>query len=163
MTRLVACFGAIVLFAIPLLVTIPAALVVAGVMALLVAVVGIVTYHPRAVTVAACAFLGIYTAALLVAGAPVDLAGAVGEGLALLLMMQGAELSRSARRATVNETVLRSQAVGWTVFGASTVVAAGLVMLVAQAVAGAIPFAAAPLIAALGALGVVLALVLRPL
>jgi hypothetical protein len=55
---------------------------------------------------------------------------------------------------------MRSQVVGWTGFAMVTLGTTMLLMVLARGVAEAIPFTAAPLMAAAGALGVVLALAL---
>jgi len=62
------------------------------------------------------------------------------------------------RHARLEPRVVRSQAIGWVVFGATTVGAAAVLTTFARIVAGAIPYAGAPLLAGAAALGVVLAL-----
>jgi hypothetical protein len=68
------------------------------------------------------------------------------------------ELARCVRHAAVDAGVVRSQIVRWTGFAAATLAATMLVMALAGPVAASVPFAAAPFVAAAGALGVVLAL-----
>jgi hypothetical protein len=158
MTYVVAGFAALVLFGLPLLIVMPGAAVLVGGIAALLTVIGLALRRRGPLTVAACMFLANYTVALWVTGVPVDLTSAVGEGLALLLLLQTAELSRASHRATVDHAVVRSQVVGWAVFGAGTLVTAGAVMTVAYVLAGRLPFAFAPVVAAAGALGIVVAL-----
>lgn len=158
MIRLAAALSAIVLFVVPILTTPRPAIAVPGAIALLLAAAGIVTLWRWPGTVAACIFVTDYAGALWVAGAPVSVVGATGFGLALLFLLQSVDLARAARRALVDAGVVRSQLIGWTVFGAATLGAAAVVIVCARVVAGAIPFTAAPLLAAASALGVVLAL-----
>lgn len=158
MMRLAAALAALVLFVVPFLTTARPVVAVGGASALLVAAVGIVTLWRWPVTVAACVFLADYAAALWLAGASVSVVSAAGFGFALLILLQSVELARWARHALVDAGVVRSQLIGWTGFGVATVGTAAVVMVFARGVAGAIPFTAAPLVAAAGALGVVLAL-----
>jgi hypothetical protein len=99
-----------------------------------------------------------YAAALWAAGASVSVVGATGFGLALLFLLQSADLARAARNALVDTRVVRSQLIGWALFGATTLGSAVAVIVLARGMAGAIPFTMAPLLAAASALGVILAL-----
>ena len=165
MTRLPAAAFAVLLFTVPVLTAPVPAIMVVGVIGLLLAAVGIATLWRWPVTAAACVFLTGYAAALWVSDASGSVAGAVGVGLSLLLLLQSVELARCMRHATVDGRVARSQLIHWAGFGAATLLTTSLAMPVAIALAALVPFAAAPFVAAAGALGAVLALaatVLRP-
>jgi hypothetical protein len=164
MIRLAAVVSAVVLLIVPVR-TMPVHVVIVPASAgLLLAAFGIVMLWRWAVTVAACVFLTDYALALSLAGAPVGLVPAAGFGFALLGLLHSLELARCARRASVHAGVARSQLAGWIVFLAATAAAVTLAMIAAIGVAPALPFPAAPILAAAGALGVVLALAaaLRP-
>jgi hypothetical protein len=158
MIRLAAVAFAGVLFVVPLLSTAIPAVAVTGLIALLLALAGIALLWRWLVTAAACIFLSDFAAALWLAGAPVSILRAAGFGLALLLLLQSVELAQHTRRAAVGAGVARSQIVAWTGFAAGTLGMTMLAMAVAGAVAGSVPFAAGPLLAAAGALVAVLAL-----
>lgn len=158
MIRFPAVAFAVVLFVVPLLTAPIPALAVTGLIGLLLAAVGIAALWRWPITAAACVFLIDYATALWVAGASVSLLGAAGFGLSLLFLFQSVEMARCVRRAAVDAGVVRSQIVYWTGFGAATLAATMLVMAPAGPVAASIPFAAAPLVAAVGALGIMLAL-----
>jgi hypothetical protein len=131
---------------------------VPGVIGLLLATLSIVTLWRWPVTAAACVFVSDYALALWVMEPSVSVIGAASFGLALLLLLQWVELARCARHAAVDAGVVRSQIVGWMAFGAAILGMAMMVMALARGLAAAVPFTAAPLLAAAGALGVVLAL-----
>jgi hypothetical protein len=135
-----------------------------GVVATLLAALGIVTLWRWPVTAAACLFVTDYALALTIARPGVSLASATCFGLALLGLLQSLEVARCARRAAVHRDVARSQILGWVAFVAVTAAIVTAAMVLARGVAPALPFAAAPLLAAAGALGVVVALAfaLRP-
>ena len=164
MIRLAVAVSAIVLLVVPWR-AMPIHVVVApGLVALLLAGLGIVTLWRWPITAAACLFVADYALALTIAGPAVSLTPAACFGLALLGLLHSAELARSARRAAVHRDLARSQILGWVVFGAATAAIVTIAMVFARGVAPALPFAAAPILAAAGALGVVLALAfaLRP-
>jgi hypothetical protein len=158
MIRLAAATAAVVLFVVPLLAAPISVVAVPGVTGLLLTAVGLVSLWRWPLTAAACVFATDYALALWVAAPSVSVVGAAGFGLALLLLLQSAEIARCARGATVDAGVIRSQLGAWTAFGAATLGAAVLVIALARGLATAVPFTAAPLLAAAGALGVVLAL-----
>lgn len=164
MIRLAAAVAAVVLLAVPLRVMPIHVVIGPGVVALLLATLGIVTLWRWPVTAAACVFVADYALALAIAGPAVSLLPAACFGLALLGLLHSVELARGARRAAVHRDVARSQGLGWLIFATGTVAAATVAMVVARGLAPALPFTAAPLLAAAGALGVVLALAvaLRP-
>jgi hypothetical protein len=165
MIRLSAAAFASVLFVVPVLTAAVPAVTAVGLIGLALAAVGIGTLWRWPVTAAACLFLTDYAAALWLADASVSVAGAAGFGLSLLLLLESTELARCARHATVDARVARSQIIHWSGFAAATLAATLLAMPVATALAALLPFAAAPVVAAAGALGAVLALaatVLRP-
>jgi hypothetical protein len=160
MSRVPAAGFALVLAAVPVALAPAPVTAAAGLVALLLTAVGLATRWRWPVTAAAGVFLADYALALWLAGAPLNVPGAAGYGLSLLLLLQCAELARSARRAMVDPGVARALLVRWLGFGAATLGTAVLVTALAGAVLGAIPSASAPLVAAAGALGVVLALAL---
>jgi hypothetical protein len=122
---------------------------------LLFAAVAIGTRWRWPATVAAAVFLVDYTAALWLADARVNIAGAAGFGLGLLYLLESLDLAGRVHRATVGTAVIRSHLGRWTGFGAVTLGAAGLLVAVATALAAPMPPAVAPILAAAGALGVV--------
>ena len=156
--RLAAAAFAGVLFVVPYL-TAPIQLVaVPGVIGLLLATLSIVTLWRWPITAAACVFVSDYALALWVIEPPVSVIGAASFGLALLLLLRWVELARCARHAAVDAGVVRSQIIGSMALGASILGMAMLIMALARGLAAAVPLTAAPLLAAAGALGVVLAL-----
>jgi hypothetical protein len=99
-----------------------------------------------------------YAGVLWLASAPLSVVRATAFGLSLLLLLQSLELARCTRRSMVDAGVVRSQIVGWAGFAACTLAVAMLVVALAGGLVEAIPFSAAPFVAAVGALGVVLTL-----
>ena len=160
MIRLATLTAAVVLSFVPPFTAPMPTVIVAGAIGLLCAVVGVVTLWRWPVTVAACVFLTDYAAALWVAGPAVNVPGAASVGLALLVLLHSAELARAARRATVDRRVIGSQALRWLSFVAGTLAVAVLVVALARVIAGGVPGIAAPVLAAAGALGVLVALAL---
>jgi hypothetical protein len=158
--RLAAASSAVVLFGVSFVTTPILVVGVPGMIGLFLAAAGIATLWRWPITAAAGVFATDYALALWVAKSPVRVVGAAVFGLALLLLLQSVELARCARHATVDAGVMRSQIVGWTGFVVVTLGTTMLIMVLARGVAEAIPFTAAPLMAAAGALGVVLALAL---
>lgn len=158
MIRLPAAAVAIVLFVLPLLTAAKQVVAVTGAIGLLLVAVGIAGPWRWPITAAACVFLTNYAAVVWVVGAPVSVAGAVGFGLSLLLLLEFAELSRWLRRAAIDTGVVRSQLVGWAGFGAATLAATMLVMTLSGSLVTRVPVAVAPFLAAVGTLGVMLAL-----
>jgi hypothetical protein len=159
LVRLHAAAFAVALFAVPLVTAPVRAIAVIGLIGLLLAAVGIATRWRWPITAAAAVFLTGYAAALWVADGPVGIGGAAGFGLALLFLFQSVELARCVRHAAVGPGVVRSQIVRWIGFGAVTLAATMLLGGLGGAVAASVPAGAAPFLAAAGALGVVLALV----
>ena len=158
MIRVLAAAFALVLFVIPWTIAPAKPVVVAGVAGLALAAVGIGGLWRWPLLAAACAFLIEYAGALSLARAPLGVWGAVAFGLVLLLLLASIELGRGCHRATVDARVLRSQLAGWLGFTAATLGATLLGLSLAGGLAASIPSAAAPFLAGLGALGVVLAL-----
>jgi len=158
MIRVPAAAFALVLFVIPWTIAPTKPVVIAGGAGLTLASVGIGGLWRWPLLVAACAFLIEYAAALSLARAPLGIGGAVAFGLALLLLLASIELGRGCRRATVNARVLRSQIAAWLGFTTATLGATLLGLSLAGGLVASIPSAAAPFLAGLGALGVVLAL-----
>src|SRR5207253_5117971 len=93
MMRLAAASAAIVLAVMPLLAAPTRVVVVPGVIGLLLATVGIGTLWRWPISAAACVFLIDYAGALWMAGASVSVVGAVGFGLALLLLLHSGEVA----------------------------------------------------------------------
>jgi hypothetical protein len=149
---------ALVLFAIPCAIAPLKPVVVVGVLGLALAAAGIGGLWPWPVIAAACVFSTQYAAALSLARAPFGLGGAITFGLALVLLLASITLGRGLRRASVNPRVIRSQIAVWLGFITATLGATLLGLSLAGGLAASIPFAAAPFLAALAALGVVLAL-----
>jgi hypothetical protein len=158
LVRLAAGLLALLLFGLPLHTAPLGAVAVIGGTGLVLAAVGIAALWRWPVTAAACVFLTAYATALFVAARAVSVVESVGFGLALLLLFQSVELGRCLRAAEVGAGVYRSQIGGWIALGAGMLVATMLVVAVAGAGAASIPFALAPIVAAVGAVGVVLAL-----
>lgn len=155
--RLLAGALAVVLSGVPFLMVPVRAVAVTGGIGVFLVVVGVAARWRWPITAAACVFVTAYTATLWVTDAPVSVLGAAAFGLALLVLLQSAELGRSMHRAAVSAGVVRSQVVRWIGFSAATLAAAMLVTALASAGAASIPSAAAPFLAAAGALGVILA------
>ena len=149
---------ALVLFLLPLHAAPLRGVAVIGGVGLLLAALGVAALWRWPVTAASCVFLTQYAVALWLAGKPVSVVGAVGFGLSLLFLFQCVELGRCVRAAEVDAGVYRSQVGGWMGFGAGMLVAMMLVVALAGAGAASIPFAVAPVVAAVGAVGVVVAL-----
>ena len=158
MMRVVTATSAAYLFMAPLFTTTLHAVSVAGLIAVLLTVVGIATVWRWPIVAAACVFLTTYTLALWVEQPRVSVGPAVAVGLALFLLLQSAELTRCSRHAIVGGGVVRAQVWGWVALAGATGGTGLIAMLVARLAAGTIPLAAAPFLAALGALGTVLAL-----
>ena len=158
MIRVPAAAFALVLFVIPWTIAPAKPVAISGIAGLALAAVGIGGFWRWPLLAAACAFLIEYAGALSLARAPIGVWGAVAFGLALLLMLASTELGRGCRRATVNARVLRSQLAAWLGFTTATLGATLLGLSLAGGLAASISSAAAPFLAGLGALGVVLAL-----
>lgn len=152
--------SAIVLFGLPAA-TAPVRPVVAlGLVALALAGVGIAGPWRWPTTAAACVFVADYAAALWVAAPPAGVAGGTAFGIALLICLQSVDLGCRLRGAAVDVSVLRSQAAAWLGVGAATAAVVLLARVLAHDLAGSVPFALAPVLAAAGALGVVVAVAL---
>ena len=159
MIRVPAAAFALVLFVIPCVVAPMKPVAVVGGLGLVLAGVGIGGLWRWPVSAAACVFLIEYAVALSVVRASLRVGGAVAFGLALLLLLESIELGRGLRRATVDSRVIRSQIAAWLGFTTATLGATLLGLTLAGDLAASIPFAAAPFLAGLAALGVVWALV----
>ncbi|PWU17089.1 MAG: hypothetical protein C5B48_16420 [Candidatus Rokuibacteriota bacterium] len=157
MIRLAAFVLALVLCAVPFRTAPLPPVGIVSLLGLLVAAVGIAALRRSLVTAAACVFLTDYAASLWLAGAPASLSGATAFGLLVFMLLQTVELARRTRRAVVDRGVVRSHLVRAVGLSALTLGAAVLIVALAGSLTTAVPFAAAPLIAAASALGVVLA------
>ena len=158
MIRVPAAVFALVLFAIPCVVAPMKPVAVVGGLGLVLAGAGIGGLWRWPVIAATCVFLIEYAVALSVARALPRVGGAVAFGLALLLLLESIELGRGLRRATVDARVIRSQVIAWLGFTTATLAATLLGLTLAGDLAASIPFAAAPFLAGLAAVGVVFAL-----
>jgi len=158
MIRLAAAVCAVLALVVPLATARPPALVVGALVGLSLAVVGIVMLWRWLVTAAACVFLVTYAAALWLAPAAPGAFGPAVLGLSILLMLQCVELGRATGGATIAGAAVRSQILAWVGFAAGTLAGSMLVVTVGGALVASIPLAAAPLVAAASALGVLLAL-----
>jgi hypothetical protein len=158
MSSLLAIAFAVVLFVIPLLTTPISAVASTGFVGLLLAVVAIVACWRWLATAAACVFLADYAAALWIAAMPVNVAGAAGFGLGVLLLLQSVDLACRVRGATVEASVILSEIGRWIGLGVGVLVAAVLAWALANSLAAMLPPVASPLLAAAGSLGTVLIL-----
>jgi hypothetical protein len=152
--RLTAAGMALVAFAVPLLVTRAPALVVAGLVGLLLAAAGIATLWRWLATAAAGVLLVDYAVGLSLAPTAPSVVAPTIFGLSLLIFLHSVELARTTRRATLDPALLRSLTLGWAGFGGATVAAVMLLAAVAGGLASTLSLAAAPFLAAAGALGV---------
>ena len=157
MMRLLAGAGALALFA-AAVATAPLRPVAAGGgVALLLALAGIVTLRRWLVTTAACVFAANYALALRLADSTVDVIGSTAFGIALLLLLQPLEVARCGRQA-LDVGVTRSQLRGWLAFGVAIPGVVVLALGLSHGIATSVPLLAAPLLAAAGAIGVLLGL-----
>lgn len=158
MTRALAVLAAAVLFLVPVLQAPETAVAVLGGAGVALAVAGIAGRWPRLVAVAAALFVSGYAVAVRGPTVPASILPAAGFGLALLLLLQAADLARGARRAVVDPGVVRARTGAWVGLGAATVGATMLGTGVARGLAESVPHEAAPFVAAAGALGILLAM-----
>ena len=158
MIRLAALAFALVLGIIPSAVAPIKPVILGGGLGLALAMVGIGGLWRSPLLAAACVFVVDYAGALWLARAPLGVGGAVAFGLALLLLLASSELARGCRRATVDARAIRSQLAAWLGFTTATLGATLLGLSLAGGLAASIPFAAAPFLAGLAALGAVWAL-----
>ena len=158
MIRVVAAVCAVFLFVVPAWTAAMPIVTVLGIAALALAAAGMVSPWRWPSVASACLFATDYALALWVTQAPVGVLTPAVTGAALLILLEAGELARTLRPATVGAAVVQSQLAGWLVFGGAAVASASVLTGLARGMAGTIPGAAAPLLAALGALGVVLAL-----
>jgi hypothetical protein len=128
-----------------------------GGLALLFALAGVVTLRGWLSTTAACLFVADYALALSLTDGLGQFVRATVFGIALLLLLQPLELARCARYAT-DVGVMRSQVTGWLVFGVAMPGVIVLAFGVAHTIASSVPVLLAPLVAAAGAIGVLLGL-----
>jgi hypothetical protein len=129
-----------------------------GLAALLLVVVGLATPWRWPVVGAASLFAINHALVLWGMDAPFDILGACAFGLALLLLLQFAHLSRCMRRASAGAGVIRAQIIRWAGFAVLTFAATVLGMVLAGPLSRVLPAGLAPVLAALAALGVMTAL-----
>ena len=158
MIRLLAAVSAAALLALLRLTSRAEVVLWVGLLGLALAAVAIAAGWRWAATAAAVVFLVGYTVALRLESRAVEPGAALGLGLALLLLLGAVDLARRARGATVHGPVVGATLVRWIALGAGSFLAAPLAMGLAAAVAGTLPAAASPLLAAAGGLGSVLVL-----
>jgi hypothetical protein len=149
---------AVILFVLPLLTAPFPPVAVLGLVALVLALGGIAVRWRWPVTTAACGFLAQYALALSVSAAPVDFVTAAAFGLVLLLLLHAVDFARRVGPTTVARAVPVAHLRRWLAVGAGTVAAAVLALSMTGLLGAALPPAAAPLAAALGAFGALLAL-----
>ena len=156
MTRLAPGAFALAAFAVPLVVRPHRAVAVIGVAGLLLVTVGMIAVWRWPFTAAAAAFLGEYAATLLVgAETSPGLLVSVGVGLAIVLLLQSADLAVRAHHAVGGVAVLGAQLLRWLVLGGVGLAGAALAVGLALALAPALPPSAAPFLAGAGVLGIV--------
>ena len=121
---------AVLVLGYPLLVTPARAVLVVGLVALALCVLGLVVRAAVLVTAGGVLALGQYALALWLAAGPPRLAGAVLFGVGLVLLVETADFSRRVRGATLGPGLVASQVRYWVGFaaiaGAAALVAAGL-------------------------------------
>jgi hypothetical protein len=148
----------LVLFILPLL-TAPLQPVAAiGLIAVVLAGVGIAALWLWPVTTASCVFLVQYAVALTISAGPVSIAGAAGFSLALLLLLHVVDLARRVRQVRVDAAVILAHVRRWVGVYAGAVVGAALALVMAGVFAMVLPVSASPLLAGAGALGTLVAL-----
>jgi hypothetical protein len=156
MNRLLAALVALVLFSLPLYAAPIPPIAALGGAGLVLCAAGLAALRRGLVTAAACAFLAEYAAALWITGAPVSIGAALAFGLALLFLLQIADLARRMRSASIGAGVARSLIARGAGVSLAALATAMLVSSLAGAAAASIHFAAAPFAAAAAALGAVL-------
>jgi hypothetical protein len=149
---------ALALFALPLFAAPVQPVMAIGVVALVLAGIGIAVGWPGPVTAAACAFLAEYAAALAISGGPVSPAGPAGFSVALFLLLHVADFARRVGSARVAFSVVRAHARGWVGVCAGASAAGLATLVIAGSAAAAVPLSVSPLLAGLGALGAFAAL-----
>lgn len=149
---------ALALFALTLRVAPIEPVAVIGLAGALLIIVGMVMPWRWPTMTAACIFTANHALALWATDAPVSVLGGAAFGLAQLGLLHSADLGRAVRAASIGSGVVRAQilrGVGLAVLTfTSTMLGAG----VARSLSAALPVAVAPMLAAVGALGVVVAL-----
>jgi hypothetical protein len=158
MMRVTVALVAIVLFALPLACAPGAPIVAIGLVGVILVTLGMATLWRWFVSAAACVFLVEYAAALWLAAAAVNVVMALGFGVGLFVLLHAMELAGRVHRAAVDTGVFSAQINRWMSFGGGVFAAAILAIALAGGFATSIPPAAAPLLAAVGALGAVMAL-----
>jgi len=132
--------------------------VVIGLAGMLLVIVGMVMPWRWPIVTAACLFTTNHALALWAMDAPVSIFGAACFGLAQLGLLQAADLRRCTRAATVGSGVVRVQIARGIAFAALTLASTMLGTAMAGPLSAALPVTVAPVLAATGALGVVIAL-----
>jgi hypothetical protein len=155
MIRLLAAVVAVAVYAAPLAVLPMAVTALVGLAPLAVVAAAIAGRWRPPATAGACLFAVEYATALWVAGRPVDVFGAAAFGLAVLVLLEAVDLACRTRGATLGPGVVRAQVARWTALALVTLASAALATTLAVPLASAVPGAAAPLVAAAGALGVI--------
>ena len=158
MIRLLATAFAVFLFVVPLRTAPMPAIAGAGFLGVLLTLLAIGARWRWPATAAACVFLADYAAALWIVRGPVNVVGAAGFGLALLLLLQTVDLACRVRGTTVDATLVLSELGRWIGLGAAALVAVVLAVALANSLATTVPAVVSPLLAAAGALGAVLIL-----
>lgn len=152
MMRLAAGLFSGAVFLLPLIVTPTRTVLLIGVAGTICAALAIVTLRRRLSTLAACAFVTQQAIAVWERGGAVDVVGAIGFGLALLLMLQSMDVARCVHGATVGRGVIVAQCARWAGLAFIMVLAAGGAVPAARVLARNVPAAFAPVLAVVGAL-----------
>jgi hypothetical protein len=158
MMRGLALIGTALLAGLPLAIAPLAPVGWIGLIAVLLVLVGISIGGQWAVTAAACILLVEYTLSLSLSGPPVDFVQALAFGLILLMVLQSADFARRVGSAAIDRAARRAHLRRWLTVGAGTLAATVSALAIAGLVGAALPPAAAPVGAALGGFGVLLAL-----
>jgi hypothetical protein len=156
MIRSLAALCALGLSAGPLLVLAMPIVAIAGALGVLLAAGGIAFNRPGLVSAASLVFLAEYAGATWAAGGPMNAMAATGFGVALVLLIDTADLARRIPRGTGDELAIAQVQIGrWVRLAGGSCLAAAITVF-AGALASALPAVGTPFLAAGGAVGAVL-------
>jgi len=154
---LVAAGAAAALFLVAVLTSPRPGVAALGAVGLALAGAGILARWLRLVSVAAATLVAAYAAALSISRPAASIATGAMFGLGVLVLLQAAEFGRCTRHGHVGTGVVRQQVAGWLRLAAGTLGLVAVGATAAGTMARSVPPAAAPVLAAAGALGVVFA------